>query len=237
MDLDIKQNVLKAGRRRKRRRAAAIISGICATILTIFIIIALNLFYVDRFTVTIEEGTALYLTTREDDSMQVTTLRADPLMQSTNIQYTDIPEDIDEGLGKKNLDKNYFAYSFYLGTPEEEKVDYVMTMHLKEATKDLEEAIKVMIIKDGVRTIYSAPDENGEPKPLYDGIPGDYTTKEVIGETTPFETGRYIITQAYDLLPEERTKYTVVMWIDGWESVNSMKGGTFSADLKFSTNI
>jgi len=25
------------------------------------------------------------------------------------------------------------------------------------------------------------------------------------------------------------------MWIDGWESVNSMKGGTVQTDLKFST--
>ena len=234
MDLELKQTVLKAGRRRKRKRAAAIISAICATILTIFIIIALNLFYVDRFTVTIEEGASLYLTT---NSVEVTQLHADPLLKSTNIQYSDIPDDIDSGLGTKNLDKNYFAYSFYLGTHEDETVHYVMTMNLKEATKDLDKAIDVMIIKDGVRTIYSAPDENGNAKYLYDGIPGDYTTKEIIGETIPFETGTYIITQAYDLLPEERTKYTVVMWIDGWESVNSMKGGTFRADLKFSTNI
>ena len=103
-------------------------------------------------------------------------------------------------------------------------------MYLKDFSQELEQAIKIMIIRNGVKKVYSQ-----DGKPIYYDAERNEETKQIIGYTIPFQDNKHIILQPYSIVPGEFDKFTVVIWIDGWESVNSMKGGTFHADLKFST--
>ena len=219
-------------RKRRRRRAAAIVSGICSVVISIFIIIAFCIIYVDRFTIKTTE-TRLCLTL--DKETTTTMLVANPNLKVTDTQYTDIPADIEDGIKDKST-YHYFAYSFYLGTQQtENNLDYKFVMSLDNVTKDLDEAVKIMIIQDGYRKIYSK-----NPVPIYYGNP---ETKVIEGvsvtseQITQFNKGKYIITTSDTISPGEYSKYTVVMWIDGWESTDSMKGGTFTANVEFSTDI
>lgn len=235
MDKDI---ALSYERKKKRNKRAAIISGICSIGITIFLIIAFCLIYVDRFTIT-TSSSELTLTIDTNKEQCVTQLVAPPLLKATDTQYTDIPEDIEEGLGSKNKNDNqiaYFAYSFYLGGKSDKpSINYGMSMMLEKKSNELEKAIKIMVIRNGIKTVYAQANEDGSPKPIYKGERGAQEPDEIIGYTIPFEDNKHIIYRPYSIVSGEYDKYTVVMWIDGWESVNSMKSGDFQAELKFST--
>lgn len=228
---------LKYVNRKKRRKRAAIISGISVIGLTIFIIIAFCLLSVDRFTITTSNEPELTLTIDEDKLNQTTTLTAPPLLHATDTQYSEIPETVDEGLGSKNTDY-YFAYSFYLGgIGKQETINYNLALSLEKYSNNLENAIRVMIIRNSrKRTVYAKAESNGNEKPIYSGDKNIPEEKEIIGYTEPFRKNKYIIVETYEIVPGEFDKYTIVIWIDGWESVNSMKGGVFSANIKFSTH-
>lgn len=222
-------------RRKKRRKRAALLSLFCSIAITVFIIIAFCLIYVDRFTVT-TSGSDLFLTQDETREVITTKLEAPPLLKATDTQYTDIPMDIDDGLGSKNTNQ-YFAYTFYLGCRgERPAVDYSLDMTLDNQSNQLEEAIRVMIIRNGERTVYAKAYDNGAPKEIKDGETHE-SEPDIIGYTKPFYDNKHIILRPYSIVSGEYDKYTVVMWIDGWESDNSMKGGTVQTNIKFSTEI
>lgn len=217
-------------RKRRRRKAAAIISGISSIAIAVFIIIAFCIIHVDRFTISVSNA-SLFLTVDEDREVVTTKLEAPPLLKASDIQYTDIPEDVDEGLGSKNT-SSYFSYSFYLGSND--STNYSLTMTMNESSNELEEAIRIMIIRNGERTIYAKAKEDGSSKEIYNGSDRSQPD-EILGYTIPFKDNKHIILEPYSIVSGEYDKYTVVMWIDGWESVNSMKGGNVQTDLKFST--
>lgn len=228
-----KANMLHYVRKRKRRKRAAIVSTIGAIGILILCIIAFLMLRVDRFTI-VANDPELCLTIDEDKSKIVTKLSAPPLLDAADTQYSEIPEDIDSGLGSKN-ENHYFAYSFYLGGVGESKtINYSLSLTLEQVSNELEEAIKIMIIRNGLRQIYAKANDDGSPKLIYDGDDHEEPSK-ILGSTIPFEDNRHIIWKIYDIKPGDYDKFTVVMWIDGWESVNTMRGGVFQADLKFST--
>lgn len=229
---------LNYAKRKKRKKRAAIISGICSLGITMFIIIAFCLIYVDRFTIT-TSSSELSLTIDENHEVMTTQLVAPPLLKATDTQYTDIPTDIEDGLGSKNRNDNqiaYFAYSFLLKAESStgESINYGMTMTLEKKSNELEKAIKVMVIRNGIKTVYAHANEDGSAKPIYYGET-HLSEPEIIGYTIPFKDNKHIIYEPQSIVSGEYDKYTVVMWIDGWESDNSMKAGDFQANLKFST--
>jgi hypothetical protein len=186
---------------------------------------------IDRFTISTDQEAEVSLCIDEERRFETTLLEAPPLLKANDTQYTDIPENIEEGIGSKNTDY-YFAYSFYLigKKSSNDNINYSLDMSLIETSNELESAIRVMIIKDGVRTIYSTTS-----KPIYDGSDHTKEPERVIGETTSYWDSDHVALIWDKIDPGQYTKYTIVIWIDGWESVNSMKGGKFSAKLKFST--
>lgn len=227
MNRDIALNYQK---RKRRRKIASIISLLSSLGLCVLIIIAFNLIYIDRFTIT-TSNSSLFLTVDETRELMTTQLNAPPLFKARDIQYKDIPSNIDEGLGSKNTN-DYFSYSFYLGSKE--STNYSLTMTMNDSSNELEKAIRVMIIRNDVRTIYAQANDDGTSKPIYHGETREHPD-EIIGYTTSFKDNKHIILEPYYINQDEFDRYTVVMWIDGWESVNSMKGGIIQSEIKFST--
>ena len=223
-------DALNYTRRRRRRKIAAIVSAISSLLISCFIIIAFCLIYVDRFTITISDEN-LFLTIDETREVMTTKLVAPPLVKAQDIQYKDLPDNIDEGLGSKNTN-GYFSYSFYLGSKE--STNYSLAMTMNDSSRQLDDAIRVMIIRNDVRTIYAKANEDGTSKPIYHGETREQPD-EILGYTTAFKDNKNIILEPYYINQDDFDRYTVVMWIDGWESVNSMKGGIVQTELKFST--
>ena len=228
MNRNVALNYIKSKKRKKR---VAITSLVCSLILTMFIIIAFCIIHVDRFTITINDNASLFLTIDETREVVTTKLEAPPLLKATDMQYSDLPPNIEDGLGSKNTN-SYFSYSFYLGSND--STNYSLSMTMNESSNELEEAIRIMIIRNGERTIYAKAKEDGSSKEIYNGSDRS-KPDEILGYTIPFKDNKHIILEPYSIVSGEYDKYTVVMWIDGWESVNSMKGGNVQTDLKFST--
>ena len=228
--------IMRRLRRKRQKKVASIIAGITSGILAIIIAVAFCLRAVDRFTVTTGEEPELALVSDSDMTRQSTTLVAPPVVGAVDTQYSEIPETVDEGMGSKNTDY-YFAYSFYLmGMGEQGTLNYNLAMSLENQTNDIENAMRIMIIRNGgSRIVYSKADDSGAGKPIYSGDKNYPDEKKIIGYTLPFRKNKYIIVETYEIASGEFDKFTIVMWIDGWESVDSMKGGSLSANLKFST--
>jgi hypothetical protein len=219
-------------RRKKRKRRAAIISSVCSFVIGVFILVAFLIMKVDRFTITTLNEPELSLSVDENREVMTTELQAPPLLSATDTQYSDIPNNIEEGVGSKNC-RYYFAYSFYLlGKGSAENINYSMSMSLLDISNNIEEAVKVMIIKDGERSIYSKTS-----KPIYHGTDHLAGPDSVIGETRSYWDDDHIALVWDKIAPGAYVKYTIVIWIDGWESDDSMRAGTFSANLKFSTKL
>ena len=234
MDKIIVQNYI---RRKKRHKLAAILGAASSVVLIVFIVIAFCWFYVDRFTIHTNSDPELCLTIDENKQRTTTKLVAPPLIQASDMQYSDLPANIDEGLGSKNKD-SYFAYSFYLGgVGNYTKINYAMDLRLNNVSNNIEEAIRIMIIRNGDSNpdVYAKANPDGSAKWVYDGV--DHNEEPTpIKETKKFEENqRHIIYKIYDIKPGDFDKFTIVMWIDGWYSDNTMKGGVFETDLKFST--
>ncbi len=229
MDRNVALNYVK---RKKRRKRAAWISLIASIGVAIMIIIAFCMLTKDRFTISVTQQ-YLSLTIDEEKQEMATSLYAPPLLKATDTQYSDIPANIDEGLGSKNTD-SYFAYSFYLlgGSDLAQEMNYSLTMTLHMSSNELENAMRIMIIKDGYRTVYAQPNEDGSSKLIYYAA-NRFDEPQIIGATVPFKNNKHIILEPYKIKPGVEQKFTIVMWIDGWDSVNEMKGGTFSSELKF----
>lgn len=228
-----RQNAEKYQANKRKRKKAHIIAAISACGLLVMILVAFCLIRVDQFTITTSDDKDLSLSVDETCEVLATELHAPPLLEAMDTQYSAIPENIDNGLGSKNTDY-YFAYSFYLlGKASTESINYSMTMELKDASLQLENAIRVMIIKDGIKTVYAKANADGSKRSIYSGI--DHNEKpEKIGECERFKENKHIILEPYMMHTGDKCKYTVVMWIDGWESTDSMKDGVVEMSMKFS---
>lgn len=215
-----------------------------------------------------EAGLSLY----DDSSTKnyTTRLVAKPLKDGTDSSLAYIPENIDEGDGSKNSNEernSYLAYTFYLVNSGEIATNINMNFTISRATKDVDQILRVMIIKDGETTIYAKPQQNDDgtlilddagnvvPEKITVGRPGEYIcpSEDLVNDgpcrdddyyvskfgqfTTPFATSTTVVNQNFeDVQVNETFKFTVVMWLDGWDKQqsNDMLGGAIQTKLTFS---
>jgi hypothetical protein len=148
--------------------------------------------------------------------------------------YFYIPEDITEGNGLKSdkKDNMYFAYSFYLKNMSTVSVGYTVTLKFDKCTQDIDKAVRIMIlVDDNEPMIFARPKEDGSAEFLEDDEninKKGYTTTPIVGNEC--EILRQEVTEVNSV-----QKYTVVMWLEGWDSdcKDSIVGGKLAASLTF----
>ncbi len=146
-------------------------------------------------------------------------LVASHVEDATNISIDDLPFDIAEVDGAHN-GRNYMAYTYYVRNAGKEDVDYVAQITLDSKSKGAQEAVRVAVWRDGVRTVYAWPSKSGEPEP---GCVNFESPKVVCSiEEGGFKVG-YV------------NKYTVAIWMEGDdpECMDDIIGGS----VEFSMNI
>ncbi len=216
-----------------------------------------------------EAGLSLY----DDSSTKnyTTRLVAKPLKDGEDSSLAYIPENIEDGDGVKNSNEgrnSYLAYTFYLVNSGEIATNVNMKFTISRATKDVDQILRVMIIKDGESKIYAKPQQNDDgtlmlddsgnvvPEKITVGRPGDYVcpsddlvyndgtcrdddyyTKKFGEFTTPFATSTTVVEQDFtDVQVNQTFRFTIVMWLDGWDKQQSqeMLGGALQTKLTFS---
>ncbi len=146
-------------------------------------------------------------------------LIASAVRDATNISIDDLPNNLSEIDGDHN-GRNYVAYTYYVRNAGKEDVSYKAVITLDNASKNAENAARVAVWKNGEKTVYAEPGEDGKPEK---GCK-NFLSHNLVCEYTEDE-----------FLVGNVDKYTIVIWLEGDDSdcVDKIVGGS----LEFSMNL
>lgn len=164
---------------------------------------------------------ALTLSETRDFKNPVARLNSKAEEDVTNIDGNWLPKDLDMIDGEHNGD-NYVAYTFYCKNAGKETVTYEYQLYIVNMTLDIENAVRVRLYVDGESTDYA--------KTATDGSGPEPGTVEFVSE------GVIVRNQIANFAPEDITKFTVVIWLEGNdpECVDNILGGQFKIDMSMS---
>lgn len=178
-----------------------------------------------------------------------------------NIAYEMLP--IDEFLaseGSHNGD-SYIATSFFLMNSGSEALEYAESISLSHTYRDLDAAVRILVIKTlyvestegGYEAglpefrVYARANAEGEPEYVSGGdhvIP-DYAKNPNLGEdfgtdwlTIPFLSETSVVENYYyPMVAGEKIRYSIAVWLEGTDPdcVDSILGGKVTLDIKFVT--
>ncbi len=149
-------------------------------------------------------------------------LSAQNVTEVTNITYDWLPTNLDTEADGEHNGQNYLAYTFYLTNAGKETLDYESTLKFTGIAKNADEALRVMVYRNGEPTIYAQ--ENRDNSPLEEKVNEKF--KE---GADSLNLEDYVV---FEDLTEgikvgESVKYTIVTWIEGNdpECINDIMGG------------
>ena len=203
------QKLEKKAKKEKRKKTRRTILKILLAIIVLFMInvyIILSLFYRgENFTVTLdseygrESGLVIY--EEQANKYTRTFLRSKDIEFFTDISVNWLPENIDnEGEGSHN-GKNYIAYTFYAENMGQDTINYWTTIKIDDVVKNVDEAIRVMVFKNGNKVTYAKNNRTtGQPEP----------------DTVPFKDDDTVMLElSENFKVGDIDKYTIVIWVEG----------------------
>ena len=216
-----------ADAKKRKKRYAIILSALVGVLLIIYIISMLNTQWGDLVVRIgdMQDGKTILLSESADFSDATVKLNGGSVKDVTNITKSWLPKGLDKEDGSHN-GKNYLAYSFYLKNTGDTDLDYETVMTRTGQSKGADEAVRIMIIKDGKETVYAKGTKASGGK-----------TAET--DATKWKTNDNILTiPKTDLKAKQQTKYTVVIWVEGndKECVDAIRGGHIRSQLVFNVN-
>ena len=118
-----------------------------------------------------------------------------------NISIDWIPHNIDTEANGSHNGENYIAYTFYIENEGEETINYWYMVLIDDVIKNVDEAARVMIYKNGEKTVYAKTNS---------------LTKEAEKDTKPFfSKDKAVVEQRNRFAPGDVDKYTIVIWLEG----------------------
>ena len=178
-----------------------------------------------RFTVSLDKNMSnrknVFLSEDGNVKNKARKLSADTIEYMDNISIKWLPDNIDtEKNGSHNGD-NYIAYTFYVINSGKEKVNYWYEIDIDDTIKNVDEAIRIMIYRNGERTVYAKKSKDtGQAEP---------GTKKFISSKIA------VLEQRKNFKPSSKDRYTVVVWIEGDdpECKNDLLGGEIKLHMDF----
>lgn len=178
-----------------------------------------------RFTVSLDKNMSnrknVFLSEDGNVKNKARKLSADTIEYMDNISINWLPDNIDtEKNGGHNGD-NYIAYTFYVINSGKEKVNYWYEIDIDDTIKNVDEAIRIMIYRNGERTVYAKKSKDtGQAEP---------GTKKFISSKIA------VLEQRKNFKPSSKDRYTVVVWIEGDdpECKNDLLGGEIKLHMDF----
>jgi len=158
-------------------------------------------------------------------------LMTEPVSEARDITYSWIKlSEVSSSNGSfTDPEYDYIAYTFYIKNEGNETVDVVYSIKLTEVQNNLDESIRVLVIEDGVETIFQKPDKADEfgNFPIYPSTLPE--TKYFLSDTI---VTRKKIT---NFEPNEIRKYSVVVWLEGHDpdTTDAIIGGMAKLQMIF----
>ena len=152
-------------------------------------------------------------------------LEALPIKRMDNISYKWISPNVDTEADGSHNGENYIAYSFYVENQGEEDLNYWYELVVDSVIKDVDEAIRVRIYRNGDATTYAKLAKDGNPEAL--------TTPFVIDEKYNIKGQSVVAEKREALKPNEKDRFTVVIWIEGDdpECLDNLIGGAIKMHM------
>lgn len=178
-------------------------------IMAVFLIIIYYLLRIvyesGRFTITLDNAgdrrSGIIIYEHKEDKNPQQTLEAETIDFITNISVDWIPENIGENEEGSHNGNNYIAYSFYIENVSDYTINYWYEMILDDVIKNVDKALRTMIILNGEKTIYAKL--NG-------------TTNEPEKDTEKFFSDEKVAVKCRENFESGQIdKCTVVVWIEG----------------------
>ena len=178
-----------------------------------------------RFTVSLDKNMSnrknVFLSEDGNIKNKARKLSADTIEYMDNISIKWLPSNIDtDKTGGHNGD-NYIAYTFYVINAGKEKVNYWYEIDIDDTIKNVDEAIRIMIYRNGEEVIYAKKSK---------------TTNKAEPGTTQFVSSEIaVLEQRKNFKPNSKDRYTVVVWIEGDdpECNNDLLGGEIKLHMDF----
>ena len=213
----VKESAKKVVKKKARLTILKIVLLIIILFLTNLYIILAIIYRGENFTVTLdsengrESGLVIYES--KEQKYERTFLRSKAIDYFTDISIDWLPENIDEeGEGSHN-GKNYIAYTFYAENMGQDPINYWAKIVIDDVIKDVDEALRVMVIKNGEKVVYAKKNKTtGEPEPKTEAFSSEDTV--MLEENKEFKVG-------------DINKYTIVIWVEGDDPdcVDALIGG------------
>lgn len=194
-----------------KRRAGVALVVLVSVLLLIWIISWLQTSIGD-LVISVDSGAVkkgIVVSTSADGSDPETELSADMAHEVTNITYDWLPATLDLEADGTHNGRNYLAYTFYLRNqsrseatnPTREPVKVQSTLKAVRAAKSADEAVRIMVYRNGVPTVYAKPnmtdiDGNLPAKEGVDLVPLETVYEKVIPED-------YVAPSPEETLPPE----------------------------------
>lgn len=140
-----------------------------------------------------------------------------------NISYKWLPVELENENGSHNGD-NYVAYTFYIENTGTDTSDYWYQVIIDDVIKNVDEAVRIRIYKNGEYVTYAKIGANGKPEK----------------ETTPFVNPELVTFAHRERFgPGDIDKYTVVMWLEGsdLDCTDNLLGGEIKVHMEFNSEF
>lgn len=200
------------------------VSVLVVLLFLINLYIVLGILYKEGgFTVTLDgqkgKDSSLIVYESLKDKSPKTYLKCADIDFLTDLSIDWIPKDINEQGEGSHHGNHYLAYTFYAENVGEEPINYWSTVVIEKQDKDVDEALRFMIYKNGERVVYAKPSTSGRPEP----------------GTIPFKDDKTIfLEKRADFEPGSIDKYTIVVFLEGSDPqcVDDIIGGEISMNMR-----
>lgn len=217
-----------ADAKKRRKLYGGILAGLLAILLIMYIISMLLTQWGDLVISIgdLRDGKTIMLCESEafEDGVSMK-LDGGVVQEVTNITKSWLPQNLDTEKDGQHNGENYLAYTFYLKNTGDKDLDYETVMNVTGASKSADEAIRVMIYKNGAEQTYAK---------------GTYNNREQAEtDATKWEDETVIMHEASSALAAGSVdKFTVVIWCEGNdpECVDAIRGGHVRANMIFNVN-
>lgn len=141
-----------------------------------------------------------------------------------------LPDDIDDIDGSHNRSNNqdFLAYTFYVKNAGQVDVDYYASIKIDSAALGVDDAMRVMVFRNGEPTVYAKP-KKGTTDTL-ENNEGHYKT-----DRNFLANDKVMDVSEESFLVGDIDKYTVVIWLEGWdpECVDDIMEGEVKLSMNF----
>ena len=189
-----------------------------------------------HFTVTLDPNfhtkTGMAVYSDEVKKEHVRRLYAEDLKFMDNISIEWLPRNYKEFQGGSHNGDNYIGYTFYIENQGTEKQRYWYSVYIDDVIKNVDEAIRVMIILNDQVKVYAKPSPvNGAAEAIkVNPITGpDYKTAEKFYmDSVPVMESRA------DFKPGDIDKMTIFIWLEGDdpECIDNLLGGEIKMHME-----